>query len=150
MLKKLSLLLFVAVVIVGGIYAVQALADNGSGAAVNAKPAPAVQTPGQSAGTVAQCPGHADRPHDCGHTGKCTTVCPKFKDEDKDGKCDQQGTCHSAGGQKGCPGHATSTACPKFTDNDKDGKCDQQGKCHTAGTHEGCPGHTGGGCGQHR
>jgi len=110
MLKKLSLLLFVAVVIAGGIYAVQALADNGSGAAVTANPAPAVQTPGQSAGTVAQCPGHADRPHDCGHTGKCTTACPKFKDEDKDGKCDQQGKCRTAGTHEGCPGR-TGSGC---------------------------------------
>lgn len=150
MLKKLSLLLFVAIVLAGGIYAVQALADNSSGAAATAKPTPAVQTLSQNAGTAAQCPGHVNGSHNCGHSGKCTSACPQFKDENNDGQCDVENACHSADGQKNCPGHATSTACPKFTDNDKDGKCDQQGQCHTAGAHEGCPGHTGTGCGQHR
>lgn len=104
-MRKLSLLLLVAVVLAGGIYAVQAYADKGGNGTVDVTTAATVQGADQSSNPNAQCPKHRDCPADCGHTGKCTSGCPNFVDEDKDGKCDQHGTHHAAATGQGCPGH---------------------------------------------
>lgn len=123
-MKKLSLLLLVAVVLAGSIYAVQAFADKSSNEVVSEADKATVQETEQVADQAAQCPKHPDCPANCNHDGKCTSDCPRFVDNDGDGQCDTQGKCHSTGTHEGCPGHATNTQ-------------------------QGCPGHTGGGCGRH-
>ena len=119
-MRKLSLLLLVAVLMAGAIYAVQAYSGNGSDAAIGAKATAAVQSGGGVADQVAQCPKNADCPRDCER-------CP--------------GDC------KGCPGKCTD--CPNYTDKDKDGRCDQREACHSADARQGCSGHARGSCGRH-
>lgn len=123
-MKKLSLLLLVAVVLAGSIYAVQAFADKNNNDVVKTAHQAAVQETKTAADQAVQCPKHPDCPADCTHDGKCTSGCPRFVDNDGDGQCDTHGRCHSTGTHEGCPGHA-------------------------ANIQQACPGHTNGGCGKH-
>jgi hypothetical protein len=105
-MRKFSLFLLVAVVMAGAIYAVHAYAGNGSDAKIDAKAKSAVQTGGEVADPVAQCPKNADCPRDCeGCPGQCAN-CPNYADKDKDGQCDRQGDCPATPVRSGCSGHA--------------------------------------------
>lgn len=123
-MKRVSLLLLIAVVLVGGVYAVHAYADKTSDDAAAKAEKATVQKIDQNTDKSVQCPRHPDCPSDCKHTGNCTSDCPKFVDKDKDGQCDTNKKCHSAGKPAGCPGHS-------------------------ANMQKGCPGHANGGCGKH-
>jgi uncharacterized protein (UPF0333 family) len=85
-MRKFSLLLLVAVVMAGAIYAVHAYAENGGDAKIDAKAARAVQTGGEAADPVAQCPNKADCPRDgAGCPGQCANR-PNCADKDKGGQ----------------------------------------------------------------
>jgi hypothetical protein len=89
-MRKFSLLLLVAVVMAGAIYAVHAYAENGGVAKIDAK----------ATSAVSQCPKNADCPRDCEGCpcpGQCANR-PNCADKDKDGQCDQRG----AGPTQGC------------------------------------------------
>lgn len=124
-MKKVFLSLLIAVVLAGGIYAVQAYAGKSGNETANTAEQATVQKADQSAGSAIQCPKHPNCSAECEHKGNCTSDCPNFVDSDGDGKCDTHAKCHSSADKNlNCPGHA-------------------------AGAQQGCPGHAKGGCGRH-
>jgi hypothetical protein len=103
-MRKFSLLLLVAVVTAGAIYAVHAYAENGGDAKIEAKATSPVQTGSEAADPVAQCPKNAACPRDgASCPGQCAN-CPNCADKDKGcpGQCANRPNC--ADKDKGCPG----------------------------------------------
>ncbi len=105
-MRKLSLLVLVAVLLGVGIYTVLAYADKSGNDAINTTDQAAVLNIEQNTDHAVQNSKHPGCPSDCGHTGNCTKDCPNFADKNGDGKCDRQGACRTDCQPEKCPGHA--------------------------------------------
>lgn len=106
-MRKLSLLVLVAVVMAGAIYAVQAYAQSQNDAAVVANST----TADQSTVQTAQCQRHADCPGTCDRCTARGADCPNYVDANNDGQCDHRGEGCSAEMRQNCQGHAEGGCC---------------------------------------